>query len=221
MIVELEENMINRLLSQPENGMGYQIGKIQFKNQYLKKEAVIFNAEYLIPFEDINNLSKIYSFSDIIKYSSLISVSEIVDIEVYPSRNLKNLAVFRESVKSLPAIESLIEYTKLDEKFKRFSAYENDRRIDSDGSLIPGTYATTEEDARNVKTGMDAVRRYAIPNLQPAIYVFAIRPDKYTKIQKGIVQSTNNLPGGGVEVLFVDGTQPKTVIGMNKIPEGV
>jgi hypothetical protein len=45
-----------------------------------------------------------------------------------------------------------------EERFKRFSAYANDRRVTASGAILPGTYATTEEDAKHVKTGRDAVK---------------------------------------------------------------
>ncbi|MBI3048604.1 MAG: hypothetical protein HYY76_09890 [Acidobacteria bacterium] len=110
--------------------------------------------------------------------------------------------------------------TKAGEVFVRFSGYENDNRVRDDGSLRPGTYATTEEDAKNVKTGKDAVARYAMPNPQPASYRFTIRPERDTVIQKGIVEPAFDQPGGGVEVIFKNGTTPKTVtLPPDKIPD--
>jgi hypothetical protein len=91
--------------------------------------------------------------------------------------------------------------------------------VQPDGSLSPGSYATTEEDAKNVKTGKEAVARYALPNPEPASYKFTICPDRDTVIQYGIVQPAYGQPGGGVEVLFKEGTQPRTVTGPEKIPD--
>ena len=103
--------------------------------------------------------------------------------------------------------------------FKRFSAYENDHRITSDGGLLPGTYATTEEDAKIVRTGKEAVARYALPNPKPASNVWTIKPRKDTFIQFGIVEPAYGQPGGGVEVLFKDDTHAGTVTGPDKIPD--
>ena len=108
--------------------------------------------------------------------------------------------------------------TLADEVFKRFTAFDNDRRITADHGLLPGTYATTEADAKNVKTGLEAVARYALPNPKPAIYVFTVKPLKDTLIQHGIVQPDNGQPGGGVEVLFGDGAAANTVTGPATIP---
>jgi hypothetical protein len=44
-----------------------------------------------------------------------------------------------------------VEELQAEEKFNRFSAYANDRRVTTSGALLPGTYATTEEDASMLK----------------------------------------------------------------------
>ena len=89
----------------------------------------------------------------------------------------------------------------------------------ADGGLLPGTYATTEADAKNVKTGLEAVARYALPNPKPAVYVFTVKPLKDTPIQRGIVEPEFGQPGKGVEVLFCDGTAARTVTDRGTIPE--
>ena len=106
-----------------------------------------------------------------------------------------------------------------DSETRKFSAYENDRRVTSDKRLLPGSYATTEEDSKNVKTGKDAVARYALPNPEPASYRLTIKPNKDTDIQCGTVERANGQPGGGIEVIFTIGTQPNTVTGPDKIPD--
>lgn len=113
--------------------------------------------------------------------------------------------------KAAPAKDATVEKTTADELFKRFSAYENDRRVTADKGLLPDSYATTEEDAKNVKTGKDAVARYALPNPEPASYVFTIRPKKDTDIKRGTVEPANGQPGGGAEVIFTSGTTANTV----------
>ena len=111
------------------------------------------------------------------------------------------------------------EKTKAGDAFRRFSAFRKDRRIKTDGSVYPGTYATTAEDGDKVKTGFEAVERYALPNPMPASYRFAIQPHKDTLIKKGIAQPANGHRGGGAEVIFVEGTQPKTVTVMKPLPD--
>ena len=86
------------------------------------------------------------------------------------------------------------------------------------GGLVPGTYATTEEDAKHVKTGRDAVKRYALPNPAPAVHVFTIAPPVKTKLKCGVAQPAYGQPGGGVEVIFVNGSPDNTVTGPAQIP---
>jgi hypothetical protein len=110
--------------------------------------------------------------------------------------------------------------TSAGETFKRFSAFRDDRRINADGSLKPGSYATTAEDAARVRTGKEAVERYALPNPDPAVFVFTIQPLRGTEIQRGVAQPKFGHKGGGVEVLFRGGTTEDTVSGPDEIPAG-
>src|SRR5262249_6354495 len=116
-------------------------------------------------------------------------------------------AVLSRSAKSGAASEAAEEKTKDGDRFYRVSAFENDNRVTADKGLLPGTYTTTEEDGNKVKNGKEAVERYALPNNDPASYRFAVKPEKDTKIQKGIVQPANGHRGGGVEAIFTVGTQ--------------
>ena len=51
-------------------------------------------------------------------------------------------------------------------------------------------------------------------------YTDTIEPEEDTKIKKGIVQPAYGHKGGGVEVIFVDGTTDNTVTDPDTIPEG-
>jgi len=113
-----------------------------------------------------------------------------------------------------------ITLTELAEIFKRFSAYADDKRVTPGKGLTAGTFATTKEDAdANIKTGTDAVARYALPNSKPASNVFTISPAKDTEVKRGTAQPANNQPGGGVEVIFVNGLPGGTVTGPITIPD--
>jgi len=124
------------------------------------------------------------------------------------------------SAKSSGAEDAPITLSAADEIFKRFSAFANDRRVTTAMGLVPGTFATTKEDAdAHVKTGMDAVARYALPNRAPASNVFTIAPPAKTEVKRGITQPANSHPGGGVEVIFVSGSPGGTVTGPVKIAD--
>lgn len=122
--------------------------------------------------------------------------------------------------KSEEAKDAPVTLTAEGEVFKRFSPYPNDRRVTVGWGLREGTFATTREDAdAHIKTGMDAVARYALPEDKPASNVFTIQPVADTDLQRGTVAPANNQPGGGVEVIFVNGTPDGTVTGPKTIPD--
>ena len=85
-----------------------------------------------------------------------------------------------------PAKNAPIEKTKEGETFKLFTAYEHDRRIKSNGSLLAGTHVTTETDAMTVRSGKQAVSRYSCQiTSRPHMYL----PSNHTKIPQFSVAS--------------------------------
>ena len=54
MSIKLTAELTKRLLEQPESGMGYQVVDVERPNQWLTKEAIVFNSEYLIYLDDKN-----------------------------------------------------------------------------------------------------------------------------------------------------------------------
>jgi hypothetical protein len=121
---------------------------------------------------------------------------------------------------SAAAEDAPITLTASGEIFVRFCAYAADRRVTPGWGLKAGTFATTKGDAdANVRTGTDAVARYALPNSKPASNKFTITPAKDEELQRGTVQPANGQPGGGVEVIFVKGLPDRTVSGPVTIPD--
>lgn len=211
------------LLNQRESGMGYQIVEATTVDNKIKR-GVAYNAELLLFEEEPRLTLRTTVFARLLNEAK-ISTGEIKSLQVVTSTaSASHAFALRETATSYgkqatPAKDAPTEKTKEKEVFKRFTAYENDRRITSDGKLLPGTYATTEEDAKHAPTGKAAVARYALPNPKPASNVFTIKPHKDTVIQRGIVEPANDQPGGGVEVIFTDGTHAGTVTGPEKIPD--
>jgi hypothetical protein len=109
--------------------------------------------------------------------------------------------------------------TKSQESFVRFSAFKNDRRIQSDGSLLPGSYATSERDAQFGSSGFAVVGRYALPNIMPATNRFDITVPMGTPGLVGTVSPAFGQAGGGVEIEFTKGAPPKSVTRHSTIPE--
>ncbi|MEK7677865.1 MAG: hypothetical protein AAB676_18710 [Verrucomicrobiota bacterium] len=212
------------LLKQPESGMGYQVVEVTTKEDK-KKRGVVYNAELLL-FEEEPRQVMLASAYDSLLERAENSLFAVKDIRVIPKLAQQSaFAALRETgtvygTKSKSAEEAPVAHTKAGEVFKRFSAYEKDHRVTPNGGLLPGSCATTEEDAKNVKTGKEAAARYALPNPKPAVYIFTVKPPKDTDVQRGTVQPANDQAGGGVEVIFTSGSPEKTVTGPDKIPEG-
>ncbi len=198
------------LLRQPESGMGYQVVDALTKD-YRTKRGVVFNAELLALDEEERSdrlmLSKSYAQALSTARSAVDQFRSLSVVQDYGTTVLSK----RQAMVTGGADIATEEETKEDDVYYRFSASENDRRITDDKRLRPGTYATTEEDGGEVETGKQAVELYALPNPDPASYRFSIEPKKDTQLKKGIVQPANGHQGGGVEVIFTEGTQKDTV----------
>jgi hypothetical protein len=222
----LNEERQRELLGQPESGMGYQNVEITLRNGETRR-GTVFNGEYLIySRESLDRLEAIREPSrrlEMLERNELGFGEEIVEIKVLRNEVASDSRVresdggngrsFSSGANEAPP-EPLVEK----EQFKRFSAFANDRRVTARGALLPGTYATTAEDAKHVHSGRDAVRRYALPNPMPAVNVFTIDPPVPGPIlQRGIAQPAYGQPGGGVEVIFVNGSPDKTVTGPKQI----
>lgn len=210
-----------KLLKQPESGMGYQLVEVVTeKNQALI--AIAYNAERVAALNEPDLRARLHSAAA--GFSVTGAGTQLRAIRVLGADELSRHAFSVAEAPSAhgarpgPAKDAAQIPCKAGEVFKRFSTFQNDRRIRPDGSLLPGSYATTEEDAHHVHTGEDAVAQYALPNPTPAVNVFTIMPQPATPIQSGIVEPAHGQPGGGVEVIFPGGTAAHTVSGLIKIP---
>jgi hypothetical protein len=222
-MLRVSDTLRRNLLTQPETGMGYQRVDATLRDNKIER-GIVFNAELLVLDGEARATRRSHPYTN--PYSILLKRSsesgvEIRALRVLPREGMafRGLETKACEKKAEPAKDAATEKTKADEVFKRFSAFLNDYRVNADRSLSPGSYATAEEDAQNVKTGSDAVARYALPNSDPASYRFTIKPNKDTDIQYGTVEPANGELGGGVEVIFKTGTQAKTVTGPDKIPD--
>lgn len=157
------------------------------------------------------------------KFQTLANRAIVAADSAYGSS--KVALVLESSLMALGAKNAAAEYapvtlTSGGEIFIRFSAFANDRRITPGKGLVAGTFATTKEDAdAHVRTGADAVVRYALPNPAPASNVFTIYPPDSTDLKRGTAQPANNQTGGGIEVIFVNGLPDGTVNGPATIPD--
>ena len=201
MLYKIEEDVRQFLLSQPEYGMGYQLVQRNDNGD----RFLILNAEFGIGTEHL-----VGSFEH-----DRMLVTDNRDFESLPMEP-QDLTVLTHG--------SYSSKSRKGEVFVRYSAFPNDRRIRSDGSVVSGSYVTTENDARHWGrpfgcTGLSAVARYALPNPDPAINVFLLQPPVTVPISCGTVTPDFGQAGGGVEVRFDSDTPPKTLIRRDRIPD--
>jgi hypothetical protein len=206
----LSQEETRSLVQQPESGMGYQVVDA-ITTDFKTKRGIVFNAELLALDEDrqADRLVMLRKFASEALRTASSTAGKFRSLSVVKDHRTTVLSM--RGVKASGASEAAKEKTKEGDGFYRFSAFANDRRVTADSSLLPGTYATTEQDGNRIKTGKEAVERYALPNDDPASYRFTVKPEKDTTTQTGIVQPANGHQGGGVEVIFTDGTQKDTV----------
>ena len=158
----------NELLCQPESGMGY---------QYLAnaENTVVLNAEVAIEIDEI--------------YDWFEWLTDLNSIENDDERQekLEILVAYSGDLTTCES-HSYQSFTQELQKFTRYSAFSPDNRIRPNGSVLAGTFATTENDSSVVPSGLAAVSRYALPNPAPAIYKTEITPPTGTVVICGTSQ---------------------------------
>lgn len=229
-IIRLAESDVASLLRQPESGMGYQFTEATFFDGSVKT-GIAYNSELFVPGNDLLALSNEAIFEGLVRAANretgylIKSIRVTYGPPVAVANIMERISAFSAEqrldmrAKGKPAKENPQEPSKKDEVFLRFCAYQNDRRINPDGSLLPGTYATTFLDGNQVKTGTEAVERYALPDPKPASYRFWLYPPERTVIRRGIVEPAFGHKGGGVEVVFDNGAPAGTKKHQDKIAD--
>jgi hypothetical protein len=101
---------------------------------------------------------------------------------------------------------SLVKHVTLaaNRVFYRFSAFNPDRRVNSSGDFLAGTYAAPESEVPFVPTGFVAVGRFALPHILPASYRYEITAPSSTSVDFGTVAPAYGQAGGGVEAFFAN-----------------
>jgi len=171
-----------------EYGMGYQKIETDGSGEYH-----VFNGIYLLP------LSEYDEFLSYVAENDVRSFEKLTFNEYKP--DLNNIKLINDKPKG----NKVFTHTQKNQLFYRFSHFENDFRVGSDGSFIKGTYGTSYSDIRLVPSGLAAVGRYALRNPFSANYVYILLPAENTEIVICTVAPDNNQAGGGVEVFFPKG----------------
>jgi hypothetical protein len=229
-MIIVPDEIQNSLINRAEYGMGYQkvVATLDTGGQ---EKGIVANAQVFMNDAELAS-HEMFENWEMILEEARKSRRSVVEVQLIPRsaeslRGIRRVAIhakkalLQESLAAIgPAKDAPVTLTIEGEVFKRFSAYKNDRRVTAGKGLTAGTFATTKEDAdAYVKTGTDAVKRYALENKTPASNVFTINPPKETNLQRGIVEPAYAEPGGGVEVIFVKGSPDGTVTGPDVIPD--
>lgn len=207
-LFRLDQTAEALLLEQPESGLGYQVVLLR------GSPLVVFNATTAIPLSELR--SRRFTAEDYFLLSGnpetmgpQESLSFEGSLDVVFSQFDPEL---RSSEFGLSFSETAIEPSDVaipmgvPQSYYRYSAYYRDKRLDSRGNFLPGTYATTYPDMHFVPSGFAAVGRYALPNPASARFVFGVVTfDRPTLI--GTATPNFGQAGGGVEVLFGNGAR--------------
>lgn len=225
MSIRLDASLSESLLGQPESGMGYQFVEVILKGYKLRQEILVFNGQFAAESggriqvrERVDDVQKSLFELALRTPGDAVSLRVLTRAEAV-TKGLMEPRGYR--AEQAPASDGPLVSSQPEERFLRFSAFVNDVRILPDGSVRPGTYVTTQEDGMTfVNTGMEAVRRYALPNPDPAVHRFHLRPPEPIPVRRGTVQPANNQPGGGAEVIFEKGAPAGTRYKQDQIPPG-
>ena len=186
MLYRVEEEVRSFLVAQRESGMGYQL----LQQNDVEGRILVLNAEIGVNVEHIHELA-----------ADQEDRGELPPID----RNLPVLSIDLQSV-TVITHGSYRSTSREGDVFVRYSAFENDRRIRKDGSVVRGTYVTTETDALHWPppygwSGLAVVGRYALPSPAPAIYRFLMEPSRVS-ITCGTVTPAHGQSGGWCRSLF-------------------
>jgi hypothetical protein len=177
-MIILSDRLQSWLSQQPEYAMGYQKVTATLDDGSTAK-GLVFNSQVFVKETEDSSLVVREEWSQVLKEAGK-SKRSIDAVQLIPRppetlRGVKRVLLandrrtlltesqdFATEAEGGPAIDAPETPTIPGEVFKRFSAYANDRRVTEKKGLTPGTFATTREDADAfVKTGTDAVKRYA------------------------------------------------------------
>ncbi|MCC7275467.1 MAG: hypothetical protein IT561_22550 [Alphaproteobacteria bacterium] len=203
-----------------ELGMGYHFGELQFAGE---AGFIVLNGEVAVTAGELDLPPGILAslIAETLRAGERAAIvpSENVGLLVRVFR--RHLPYFTPSPEGPPIHGSppFVTVFQPGEKFVRFSAFANDRRLAPGNGLLPGSYATSERDGQFVNTGYAAVGRYALPNPVAAQHRLAIVVGKAIGALVGTVRPAFGNAGGGVEAEFPLGLPAGSVVGKLEMPE--
>lgn len=156
----------NELLSLPETGMGYQIIEATKDGTYSLEKYIVLNSEIAI---EMNGMEE-YMITLVLSMGTeeCKRISEYIQlnsIQLIDNKQFRNIVNEPKNKEDKGAIDNQVEYANGEEIFVRLSAFENDRRIDTENKCLrPGSFTTTVDDYFVCKYINDTpIERYALP----------------------------------------------------------
>lgn len=189
---------------------------------------IVFNGSFAVRYEEmIQSNSKMPNIfvknTSVFNEESEIETSRIEPCEYYDliSDVLELPRWFRKRLEQQGHVHGSPPFSDVStdgQRFVRFSAYANDRRVTARGGLLPGSYATSFLDASTILTALSAVGHYALPNIAPPQYRFEISPPPLTDLHYGTALPNFGQSGGGTEIEFFRGVPDGHVSGPLMMP---
>jgi hypothetical protein len=216
----LGDTEIKDLANLPETGMGFQLVEAVVWGNVTP--FLIFNSERAVDLSEIqlepgDDPSVILRNG--LRIINLLKGAVVTTIIAAPRPH--SFRLLQTRIGSLPAAgaplagagpvltalpSSLVKHVILaaNRVFYRFSAFSPDRRVNSSGDFLAGTYAAPESEVPFVPTGFVAVGRFALPNILPASFRYEITAPSGTSVDFGTVAPAYGQAGGGVEAYFAN-----------------
>jgi hypothetical protein len=216
----LGDTEIKELANLPETGMGFQLVEAVVWGNVTP--LLIFNSERAVDLSEIqlepgDDPSVILRNG--LRIINLLKSAVVTTIIATPRPH--SFRLLQTRIGSLPAAgaplagvgpvltalpSSLVKHVTLaaNRVFFRFSAFSPDRRVNSNGDFLAGTYAAPESEVPFVPTGFVAVGRFALPNILPASFRYEITAPSGTSVDFGTVAPAYGQAGGGVEAYFAN-----------------
>lgn len=211
-MLKLSETDVQRFVSMPELGMGYQLvscpdGRANFNHYILLNCSILVSDEELRDISVAHRLSAASSANSFEKLLAELPTAKDVELSndwdafqaiarVGTSARWPGASSGKE-LHSSPPFQRSLRDPKL---CVRFSAFERDRRVLPDGKVASGTYVTPLLELRHCDTGFGACGRYALPNPAPAKWLFVILAHAMSEYLCGTVVPAFGNAGGGLEI---------------------
>lgn len=223
-VLVIPDSLEDRVLGKGETGMGFQVIRavvtyaLQTGTKSIEGPCLVLGSVFILPYAPYPDIVAVQDLPAIGLAGDFppgrVSIDDLVVMSVFWPRITTPLSMSHSGppIAGTGLALPVSTTTSTHQAFLRFSAFPNDKRILTNGGLLPDTFATTVNDARLAPSGLAAVGRYALPNPLPAKFVYTVVPPAGTQIQMGAVLPNNGQAGGGVEVWFPKGCAQHTLL---------